>query len=63
MWQKVVHDVGNGGHELECQVTHWKALAMVGSVLLMVSIIIKEGKRQGIVDRRKCNRGLRNLNF
>jgi len=62
-WQKVVHDVGNGGHEPECHVTHWKAMATVGSILLKVNVIIKEGKRRGIVDRRKCNRGLHNLNF
>jgi hypothetical protein len=60
--QKVVHDVGNGGHEPEGHVTHWKAVATVGSVLLMLNII-KEGTRRGIVDRRKCNRGLHNLNF
>jgi hypothetical protein len=52
-----------GGHEPECRVTYWKAVAAVGSILLMVNVIIKEGKRRGVVDNKKCNRGLHNLNF
>jgi hypothetical protein len=45
MWQKVVHGIGNGGHEPKCHVTHWNAVSTVGSILLMVNVIIKEGKR------------------
>lgn len=52
-----------GGHEPDCHLTHWKAVVTVGSILLMVNVITKEGKRQEIVDRRKCNRELHNLDF
>jgi len=63
MSQRVIHDVGNGGHELQRRVTHWKAVATVGTILLMVNLINKEEKRQRIVNRRKCNRGHHDLNF